>query len=175
MLSNGKVKSGRPGKEFVGLLFGRLTAIGPHEGRKILCRCACGAEKLVNKGCLTMGNSTSCGCLARELTVARNMAAKKHGHTRFVNGKPSRTYVSYKAMLARCNNPDHDNYHNYGGRGIKVCAKWLHSFDAFLADMGERPEGKTLDRNDVNGDYSAANCKWATDAEQRANRRKTTK
>jgi hypothetical protein len=76
-------------------------------------------------------------------------------------------------MLNRCNNPKVSAYKNYGGRGIKVCGHWQgeHGFDNFLADMGERPEGKTLDRINVDGNYEAGDCKWATRKEQDGNRR----
>jgi len=76
-------------------------------------------------------------------------------------------------MIARCTDPKHKNYENYGGRGIKVCGAWATSFETFLADMGERPAGRTLDRKDVNGDYSAINCRWATTIEQHSNTRTT--
>jgi len=80
------------------------------------------------------------------------------------------THRTWRAMRARCNNPNNQDYALYGGRGIKVCQRW-DSYAAFLEDMGERPEGMTLDRIDPNGDYTRDNCRWATALDQRHNRR----
>lgn len=74
-------------------------------------------------------------------------------------------------MIARCYNPNHYGYQNYGGRGIKVCDRWLESFDNFYDDMGSAPENHTLDRIDVDGDYTPDNCRWASHKEQHRNRR----
>ena len=74
-------------------------------------------------------------------------------------------------MLARCRNPNSHNYKDYGGRGITVCARWLNSFKNFLADMGERPAGHSLDRKNNNGNYNKNNCRWATRSVQLKNKR----
>lgn len=82
----------------------------------------------------------------------------------------SRTYNSWRSMLARCSRPNHRSYAAYGGRGIKVCDEWA-LFANFLRDMGEAPPGMTIDRDDTNGDYTKANCRWATQLVQQSNRR----
>jgi hypothetical protein len=90
----------------------------------------------------------------------------KHGHTL---GKASRTYASWSQMKVRCLNKTHHKYPRYGGRGIKICERWL-TFANFLEDMGERPTGTTLDRKENDGDYELSNCQWSTPLQQAANR-----
>lgn len=94
----------------------------------------------------------------------------QHGHCR--KKQHSKTWTSWSAMRRRCNGKNSDNYKFYGQKGIRVCERWS-DFELFLADMGERPVGKTLDRIDSGGDYSLENCKWSTPTEQTRNRRNT--
>ena len=146
----------------VGDKFGHLTVIEVLSSKRggnarVVAECECGAHKETLALQLRSRNVVSCGkCdLGKEL----------HGRS------GTSTYRCWSNMKERCNNPNRKDYPQYGGRGIQVCDAWMKSFTAFLRDMGERPEGLSLDRTDVNGNYEPGNCKWATKSEQSSNRR----
>ena len=139
--------------------FGRWTVIsGMAPSYHVLCKSGCGEVRNVYLSALTHAKSKSCGCLHKEVVTT-------HGH----NGK--RTYKSYHSMKQRCLNSNHHAWEFYGGRGIDICNRWLLSFENFLEDMGERPEGTSLDRIDGDKGYSKTNCRWATLSEQNKNKR----
>lgn len=121
-----------------------------------LCRCDCGAEKVVALSNLTRGRSTQC----RRCSFAKKTA----------RARPE--YGSWYMMVYRCTNPRSPDYARWGGRGITVCQQWLE-FDRFLIDVGQRPAGKMLDRIDNTAGYYPGNVRWATAIEQSANRRNT--
>lgn len=166
---------GRPPSFKGGERVGRLTVIeAAHltdQGRFYRCACDCGGEVTVRGASLVRGNTRSCGCLKRELTAAMGKARATHGHT--VGGKPTPTFNSWRSMRDRCYLRSNGAYAMYGGRGTTVCDRWRDSFENFLADMGERPPGTSLDRIDPFGNYEPGNCQWSTPTEQARNRRKT--
>lgn len=150
--------------DLVGQKFGRLTVVarGRNKGSKVMwiCACECGAGGVVQGANLKSGHTKYC-CLG----------PAAHGHTR--GQQKSGEYHSWAAMLERTRNPKQRSWKNYGARGITVCERWQgkHGFENFFADMGNRPERKTLDRIDNAGNYEPSNCRWATATEQRRNQR----
>jgi hypothetical protein len=159
--------------DITGHQYGKLTILafaGVVNGKTLWkARCECGTEKAVRSNGVRRGLIVSCGCHKNELARQRGVACAKHGCARH-NGEANPTYTTWVAMLARTTNAARHNFKYYGGRGIAVCERWK-SFENFLADMGERPAGTTLDRIDVNGNYEPGNCRWADAKTQIANRR----
>lgn len=154
-----------------GQRYGRLVAIkrvGTRPDRLSLWSfyCDCGTKTVAVAHFVRRGKKSSCGCLLRECRIARNIARATHQMTH------TPTYTSWKSMIQRCYDHNYDAFYRYGGRGIVVCERW-RTFENFLADMGERPKGKTIDRYpDNDGNYEPRNVRWATPKEQTQNRRK---
>lgn len=142
-----------------------LHKFAPEKHRKGLFRCSCGNEAIKILSNVREDHTTSCGCVRKETMSRIGFRNERHGYT------GTRTYVSWQGMRNRCENPSNADYENYGGRGIEVCDRWT-VFENFVADMGDRPARKSLDRIDNNGNYEPANCRWATASEQRRNQRK---
>jgi hypothetical protein len=151
--------------DLTGMKFGRWTVVGigeklgKHYGWN--CECECGEKRLVAGPSLRKGVSTSCGCRRKEVSASK---ARTHGMAK------SRLSVVWSGMKARCANPNHEMFHRYGGRGIKVCDRW-QAFANFHADMAATyKSGLSIDRIDNDGDYEPSNCRWATPTEQGINR-----
>lgn len=156
---------GRPAIDLTGQTFGRLTVIG-RAGRRgndatWRCTCSCGGSTEAAASHLKRGAVTSCGCWVTDRLTT-------HGLT------GTRIYVIWRNMRWRCTNPNHKDYANYGGRGITVCDRW-QKLEHFLEDMGEPPEGYTIERKNVNGHYVPGNCIWAPQEVQQNNRRNNVK
>jgi hypothetical protein len=143
--------------------------IGRKKIKMAECLCECGNKVITRFQYYKSNHTKSCGCLKSFFISEVNV---KHSHSSN-NGvkKTSREYNSWGSMKNRCYNPKNNRWNSYGGRGIKVCDRWLNSFENFLEDMGERPNGCSIDRIDPNGNYEPNNCRWATSKEQGKNKR----
>ena len=136
-----------------------------YHNKLVEVRCVCGKTAIVRATTIKSGKSKGCAA-CRNSRATRWQAS--HGHWK--GNKSTATWRSWQAMHVRCRYPKHPAYHRYGGRGISVCQEWF-DFGKFLADMGERPSGHSLDRIDNNGHYCKKNCRWSTPKEQAANRK----
>lgn len=157
----------------IGTVFSHLTYLGQPEkastggGSTFLFQCSCGNLKRSRKSAVVHGKTVSCGCHKARLVSERR---RSHGHSQDGAGS---AYLTWQNMLRRCLSPSATGYADYGGRGISVCERWS-KFENFLADMGERPAGMTIDRwPNKNGNYEPGNCRWATGSEQLYNTRRS--
>jgi len=151
-------------EDISGRLFGHLTALrriesDRHSHARWLCRCDCGTEKGILYAQLMRGTTHSCGCHKAQLLKDKKT---KHGKSN------SKIYSIWCNMIRRCYDSRVSNYHRYGGRGIEICERWLR-FEHFLADMGDPPDGMSLDRVNNDGNYEPSNCRWATREQQSKN------
>lgn len=149
----------RPVRVRVGDRFGQLTVMEVgytlSECRASLCECDCGVQKIIANPKLVSKHTKSCGCI-RGIN-------QKHGY------RWTKTYAVWSNMKQRCTNPTRVDYKYYGGKGITICTRWK-DFSNFILDMGEVPNGLTLDRINPNGNYEPNNCRWATWAVQNQNK-----
>lgn len=155
-------------KSMTGLKFGRLLVVAPTDKRvqgsvMWLCQCSCGNQCVVKGSSLRREERISCGCIRAETNKTR---AISHGAS--IDGKLTGAYRSWLTMRRRCGDPSFKDYPRYGGVGIKVHPEWQR-FENFLSDMGERPPGMTLDRENNSGHYEPTNCRWATHQTQMNN------
>lgn len=158
----------------IGERFGRLIVLsfaGRSKGGDALwrCRCDCGIIKIILGSHLQSGHAKSCGCLRRDMMRQRQ---EIHGESR--PGQRSKEFRAWAAMKQRCLDNRRKDYKYYGGRGIKVCQRWLNSFENFLLDVGRAPTAElSIDRINNDGNYEPGNVRWATRLEQNQNKRRT--
>ena len=176
------MRTGRPAHNsarLVGHTFGRLTVIcdvGRTKHKSVLwkCVCECGQETVLSSNVLKSSHTQSCGCYGREQALVRlgglHKINKVHGET---HSNRTKEYKAWGSMKERCLKPSHPSYPRYGGRGVKICPQWAKNYLQFLGDMGRAKPGESLDRIDVDGDYSPENCRWADAKTQSRNKTNT--
>lgn len=156
--------------EMIGKRYGRLVVLSvSNSKRMVFCECDCGTKQDQLAKTMKRGIAKSCGCLGRE---NRQTSRTTHGASKQIpDPRLKLTYKSWESMKTRCSCEKNDNYKYYGGKGVTVCERWLHSFENFLADMGLRPDiDHQIDREDSNGNYEPANCRWIHQAENKRRR-----
>lgn len=156
-------------EDLVDQKFGELTVISfayiKNKKTYWNCKCSCSGDKIGRSDMLKNGTTNSCGC---KTSAKLSEVSFVHGFSRGENKHP--LYATWNCMRQRCTNPNYTDYHNYGGRGIKVCERW-DDFLNFQEDMGVRPKGYTLDRKNNNKDYCPENCIWSDKKSQNRNKR----
>jgi len=164
------IKNSRLKLTMLGNTYGELTCTTEFTGRKgknLMAgfTCSCGNVIIAARSNVKSGHTKSCGCIWLPAIIKR-LTTKE-------NGSAHPLWSTYKGMVGRCINKGDSAYPYYGGRGIKVCDRWAENFWNFVSDMGDRPQGYTLDRINVNGDYEPSNCRWASRRDQSGNTRIT--
>lgn len=156
-------------KDLTGQIFGHLTVVGiarmGDKGALWLCNCSCGKTTIQRGSTMKSGAVKGCGCRRK---IESGMHKVTHGCTK------TKEYRIWRGIKQRCLGKDTNHTKNYRDRGIKMCDRWAHSFENFIADMGRAPTPKhSIDRRNNDGNYEPSNCRWATDEVQHSNKRTT--